>query len=141
MKARDIMHTGVECIPAHETLDRAAQRMRELDVGVLPICGEGDMLTGMITDRDIVLKCVASGHDPSKVTAGELAEGTPKWIDADADVRDVLDAMERNRVKRLPVIDVKNDKRLVGMISESDLARNVSDEQIAEFVSKIFTPH
>ncbi|MGC9539806.1 CBS domain-containing protein [Streptomyces sp. UG1] len=141
MKARDIMHTGVECIPAHETLDRAAQRMRELDVGVLPICGEGDMLTGMITDRDIVLKCVASGHDPSKVTAGELAEGAPKWIDADADVLEVLDTMEQNRVKRLPVIDVKNDKRLVGMISESDLARNVSDEQIAEFVSKVFTPH
>jgi CBS domain-containing protein len=141
MKARDIMHTGVECIPAHETLDRAAQRMRELDVGVLPICGEGDRLSGMLTDRDIVLKCVAAGHDPSRVTAGDLAEGTPKWVDVDADVREVLDAMEQHRVKRLPVIDVKNYKRLVGMISESDLARNVSDEQIAEFVSKIFIPH
>jgi CBS domain-containing protein len=59
----------------------------------------------------------------------------------DADTREVLEAMERHQIKRLPVIDVKNDKRLVGMISESDLARNVSDEQIAEFVSKIFTPH
>ncbi|MGP3983631.1 CBS domain-containing protein [Streptomyces sp. KR80] len=140
MKARDIMHTGVECIPAHETLDRAAQRMRELDVGVLPICDK-DRLSGVITDRDIVLKCVAEGRDPSRVTAADLAEGTPEWIDADADIREVLSAMERHQIKRLPVIDVKNDKRLVGMISESDLARNVSDEQIAEFVSKIFTPH
>lgn len=140
LKARDIMHRDAQCIPAHETLDRAAQQMRQLDVGVLPIC-DNDRLFGMITDRDIVVRCIAEGRDPSKVRAGDLAQGTPRWIDADADVREVLDTMEHFQVKRLPVIDMKNGKRLVGIISEADLARNLTDEQIAEFVGKVFTPH
>lgn len=77
--AKDIMHTGAQWIPAHETLDRAAQMMRDHKVGALPVSanGEQDRMVGIITDRDIVIKCVASGHDPSKVTAGELCDGTP----------------------------------------------------------------
>ncbi|UQA90672.1 CBS domain-containing protein [Streptomyces halobius] len=137
LKARDIMHRDAQCIPAHETLDRAAQVMRQLDVGALPIC-DNDRLSGIITDRDIVIRCVAEGHDPGKVRAADLAQGTPRWIDADADVRDVLDSMEQHQVKRLPVID---NGRLVGIISESDLARHLTDQQIAEFVGKVFTPH
>lgn len=84
--AKDIMHTGAQWIPAHETLDRAAQLMREHHVGALPISasGEQDRMIGILTDRDIVLDCVAVGHDPSKVTAGDLAHGTPRWIDADS---------------------------------------------------------
>lgn len=138
MKARDIMHENAEWIPADETLDRAAQLMRRLDVGALPI-GSDDRLVGMLTDRDIVVKCIAMGHDPSKVRAGDLAQGTPRWISADADVREVLDMMEQDRIKRLPVIDAK--KRLVGMICESDIARNLSDSEIAEFVSAVAIPH
>ncbi|TNY35253.1 CBS domain-containing protein [Thermomonospora catenispora] len=135
-KAREVMHTGVECIPIHETLDRAAQKMRDLDVGALPICGDDDRLHGIITDRDIVVKCIAAGHDPSRVTAGELAEGTPRWVDADADVEQVLDEMSSHQIKRIPVIE---NKRLVGMISEADLGRTLSDEQIARFVEKVYT--
>ena len=84
--AGDIMHRGAQWIPAHETLDRAAQLMRELDVGALPISDENERLCGILTDRDIVVGCVAMGHDPAKVTAGEMAQGTPRWIDASADV-------------------------------------------------------
>ncbi|ACY97153.1 MULTISPECIES: CBS domain-containing protein [Thermomonospora] len=137
-KARDVMHAGVQCIPAHETLDRAAQMMRELDVGALPICGDDDRLQGIITDRDIVVKCIAAGHDPSKVTASELAQGTPQWIDADADISEAVRQMTRHRIKRLPVIE---NKRLVGMISEADLAQKLPEDQLAEFVEKVFTPH
>ncbi|HEX2312288.1 MAG TPA: CBS domain-containing protein [Thermomonospora sp.] len=136
--AREVMHQGAECIPVTETLDRAAQLMREMDVGALPICDADDRLCGIVTDRDIVVKCIAAGHDPSRVTAGDLAEGTPRWIDADADVREVIQAMAENRIKRLPVID---NKRLVGMISEADLGRHLSEDQIAEFVEKVYTPH
>lgn len=75
--AGDIMHRGAQWIPAHETLDRAAQLMRELGVGALPISDENERLCGILTDRDIVIGCVAVGHDPAKVTAGELAQGTP----------------------------------------------------------------
>jgi len=62
--ARDSMHVGAECIGEHETLQYAAQRMRDLDVGALPVCDDNEMLRGISTDRDIVTKCVASGADP-----------------------------------------------------------------------------
>ena len=133
--ARDIMHFGAECIGEHESLLQAARRMRDLDVGALPICGDDDRLHGIITDRDIVLKCVAEGGDPAVVTAGDLARGTPVTVDAGADVRDVLRAMEDNRIRRLPVIE---SHRMVGMISEADLARHLSAQAVSEFAAAIF---
>ncbi|QLY34305.1 CBS domain-containing protein [Nocardia huaxiensis] len=140
MKARDIMHRDATCIPADETLDRAAQMMRNMDVGALPICNN-DKLIGMLTDRDIVVRCIAEGHDPSRVRAGDLAMGTPRWVDADTDVSEVLNMMEQNQIKRLPVIDMKDGKKLIGMICESDLARNITDEQLMHFVTSVSVPH
>jgi len=133
--AGDIMHRGAQWIPAHETLDRAAQLMRELGVGALPISDDNERLCGILTDRDIVIGCVAVGHDPAKVTAGELAQGTPRWIEAGADVADVLHEMQEHRIRRLPVIE---NKRLVGMISESDLARHLTDQQIASWAESVY---
>ena len=78
--------------------------MRDLDVGSLPVCG-GDRLRGMITDRDIVTKCIAGGVDPANVTAGELAHGMPVTIESQADVTEVLRAMEQHQIHRLPVIE------------------------------------
>lgn len=133
--AGDIMHRGAQWIPAHETLDRAAQLMRELNVGALPISDENERLCGILTDRDIVVGCVAMGHDPARVTAGEMAKGTPRWIDADADVGEVLREMRQYRIRRLPVI---RDKRLVGMISEADLARHLGKDQIASWAQSVY---
>ena len=84
--AREIMHVGVTCIGEHETLQDAAQQMRDLDVGSLPVCGDDDRLRGIITDRDIVTKCIARGVDPANVTAGELTDGIPVTIEPHADV-------------------------------------------------------
>ncbi|MCI3277276.1 CBS domain-containing protein [Streptomyces cylindrosporus] len=133
--ASDIMHRGAQWIPAHETLDRAAQLMRELNVGALPISDQNERLCGILTDRDIVVGCVAMGHDPAKVTAGEMAQGTPRWIEADADVSDVLREMQDHQIRRLPVIE---NKRLVGMISEADLARHLTEDQIADFAHSVY---
>jgi CBS domain-containing protein len=133
--AGDIMHPGAQWIPAHETLDRAAQLMRELNVGALPISDENERLCGIITDRDIVVGCVAMGHDPSRITCGEMAQGTPRWIDANADIGEVLREMEDHQIRRLPVIE---NKRLVGMISEADLVRNLSQDQIAEWTGRVY---
>ncbi|MCD9873989.1 CBS domain-containing protein [Streptomyces guryensis] len=133
--AGDIMHRGAQWIPAHETLDRAAQLMRELNVGALPISDENERLCGILTDRDIVIGCVAMGHDPARVTAGEMAHGTPRWIDANADVGDVLREMQDHQIRRLPVIE---NKRLVGMISEADLAQHLTEEQIADFAHSVY---
>jgi CBS domain-containing protein len=128
------MHSGAECVPSHETLDRAAQMMRDMNVGSLPICGPDDKLTGMITDRDIVVKCIAVGKDPSKMTAAELAEGTPVWVDASASEEDVLSLMESNKIRRMPVIEAHS---IVGMISEADLAQHLSEERLAHFVATV----
>ncbi|REE95520.1 CBS domain-containing protein [Thermomonospora umbrina] len=136
--ARDVMHPGAQCIPVGETLDRAAQLMRDMDVGALPICDNDDRLCGIITDRDIVVKCIAAGHDPSRVTAGDLAQGTPRWIAADADILDVVEEMAGRQIKRLPVIE---NKRLVGMISEADLGRHLPEEHVATFVERVYTTH
>jgi CBS domain-containing protein len=133
--AGDIMHRGAQWIPAHETLDRAAQLMRELGVGALPISDQNERLCGILTDRDIVVGCVAMGRDPAKVTAGEMAQGTPRWIDANADISEVLREMEDHQIRRLPVID---NKRLVGMISEADLVRHLSEDQIAEWAERVY---
>jgi CBS domain-containing protein len=113
--ARDIMHTGATCIGEHETLQHAAQQMRDLGVGSLPIRGDDDRLCGIITDRDIVTKCIARGADPASVTAGELAQGMPVTIESAADVADVLRAMEQHQIHRLPVIE---SRQPVGMISQ-----------------------
>jgi CBS domain-containing protein len=132
--ARDIMHADAECIGEHETLAQAARRMRDLDVGALPVCGDDDRLHGIITDRDIVIKCIAAGGDPKTVTAAHLAQGKPFTIDAGASAGQVLRVMEDHRIRRLPVID---NHRLVGMISEADLARHLPEQSIAEFVEAI----
>jgi CBS domain-containing protein len=132
--ARDMMHPGAQCIPAHEGLDRAAQMMRDMNVGALPICGPDGKLTGILTDRDIVVKCIATGQDPAKMTAADLAQGTPVWVDIDADEEDVLSLMEGNRIRRVPVIE---DHQLMGMITEGDLSQHISEDKLAHFVSAV----
>lgn len=135
-KARDLMHQGVECIKESETLDAAARKMRDLHVGALPICGADDRLHGIITDRDIVVHCIAEGNDPRQTTAEQLAKGTPVWVDVEADEREVLRLMEVNAIRRLPVLD---NHRLVGMISEADLAKRLYQAQIAEFAGAVYS--
>ncbi|WP_043263395.1 CBS domain-containing protein [Streptomyces sp. CT34] len=136
-RARDIMTGGVQCVGAHQTLLDAAKMMRDLKVGCLPICGDNNRLAGMVTDRDIVIKCVAEGIDPATVQAGSM-QSKIHWIDAEADAGDVLSTMEQHQIKRLPVIDVKGGHQLVGMITEADLAKNLTDAQVAEFANRVY---
>lgn len=135
-QARDIMHQGAECIGASETVAAAARKMRDLGVGSLPICGPDDRLHGILTDRDLVLRCIAEGRDPAHVQVGDLAQETLYWVEATADVGDVLQQMEDHRVKRLPVLE---DHRLVGIITEADLARTLDEHRLAEFIEKVYT--
>ncbi len=134
-KARDVMHLGAECVGENGSLARAAEMMRDLHVGALPICGEDKRLRGIITDRDIVVRCIAAGNDPATMTAGDLARGTPIWVDADADTQEVLDLMIESGVRRVPVIE---DRRLVGMISEAELATQLDDADVKRFAESIY---
>lgn len=134
--AADIMTSNVRCVGEHQTLAEAARMMRDLDVGALPICGDDDRLHGMITDRDIVLKCVAEGKDPATCTAAELAQGTPYVVRDDTDVSDVLHTMEGHQVRRMPVVS-HDDSSLVGIITEADVARHLAGDQLAELVGSV----
>jgi CBS domain-containing protein len=133
--ARDIMTANVRCIPATETLDRAAQMMRELNVGALPICSPSGSVTGILTDRDIVVKAIAAGHDPAAVTAGSLASGKAHVIDADADITEALATMKKHQIRRLPVME---GGKLAGMISEADIARQLSSTDVHAFAEKVY---
>ena len=132
--ARDIMTPDPQCVKEDETLVDAARMMRDLDVGALPICGNDNRLKGMLTDRDIVVKSIADGGDPSTVVAGSLAEGKPITIGADVDIRDALIVMSDHQVRRLPVID---EHDLVGIISQADIALSLSATETAETVAEI----
>lgn len=132
--ARDIMTGGAECVGEKETLIDAARKLRDLDIGSMPICGEDNRLKGMLTDRDIVVKCIAEGHDPSTVTAGDLAEGKPVTIGADDDVSEALATMKQHKVRRLPVIDGHD---LVGMLTQADVALSLPEERAGDLVGYI----
>jgi CBS domain-containing protein len=132
---REIMSSDCECIGENDSLGTAAKRLAELDVGAMPICGEDDRLKGMLTDRDIVVKALAQGRDPEQTTAGDLAQGKPVTVDAEAAARDALSLMAEHKVRRLPVID--DNKQLVGIVSQADVATHVSEKKTGEVVEAI----
>ena len=132
--ARDIMTAAPKCVGENDTLVDAARLMASLDVGALPICGEDDRLKGMLTDRDIVVKCLAQGGDPTTTTAGTLGQGKPVTIGADDDIEEALETMKRHQVRRLPVIDGHD---LVGIISQADIALALDPSRTGETVAEI----
>ena len=135
---REFMTTDAQCIKEHQSLADAARMMLDLDCGSLPICGDDGKLKGMITDRDIVLRCVAAGRDPREMLARDLATGSPHWVDADANVDAAIEIMERHQIRRLPVIA---GHKMVGIISQGDIARNYSEERVGELVEQISERH
>jgi CBS domain-containing protein len=128
------MTPDAQCIGEKETVVDAARRLAELDVGAMPICGEDDRLKGMLTDRDIVVKVLAQGKDPSSTTAGELGEGKPVTIGADDSIEEALETMAEHKIRRLPVIDGHD---LVGIVSQADLAKEVDEEKVGELIEAI----
>jgi len=132
--AREIMTGGAECAQVDDTVTEAARKMRDLQVGALPICGEDGRLKGMITDRDIVLNCVAEGMDTTEVRVSDYAGGEVVTIGADDSVEEALGTMSRAGVRRLPVID---GHELIGMVSQADIARNLSEDSVGQLVEAI----
>ncbi|WP_125131268.1 CBS domain-containing protein [Microbacterium sp. 10M-3C3] len=132
--ARDIMTPAPQCVGEKQTLVEAARLLADLDVGALPICGEDNRLKGMLTDRDIVVKCLAQGGDPASTTAGQLAEGKPVTIGADDSLEEALSVMAAHQVRRLPVIDGHD---LVGIIAQADIARALPSDDTGETVEAI----
>ena len=135
-KARDIMSDDCTCVGESESVLDAAKRLAELDVGSLPICGDDNRLKGMISDRDIVVKVLAAGKDPSGTKVAELAQGDGKTvtIGADDSIEEALRTMAEHQVRRLPVID---GRELVGIVAQADVARNYDEEKVGDLVEAI----
>ena len=133
--AREIMTGGVECVREDESVLDAAKKMDQLGVGSLPICGSDQRLKGMLTDRDIVVKVLAQGKDPSATTAGELAQGKPVTIGADDGLAELVRTMATHQVKRVPVIDGHD---LIGVVSEADVAEHATPEQVVSVVRGVY---
>lgn len=136
MRVSDCMTRGVEITDPQETIGDAAKRMVDRDAGVLPV-GENDRLVGVITDRDIAVRGVAAGKGPD-AKVREVMSTKVKYCFEDDDVDDVLRDMGKLQVRRLPVLS--RDKRLVGIVSLSDLAMNGSTANAGEALSDIARP-
>ena len=118
-KISDVMTRGVEVIRPAETLQRAAQRMDELNVGALPVC-EGESLVGMITDRDITVRATAAGLDPNETPVSDVMTEQTRWCTEEQSVDEVMRQMSDVQIRRLPVLNGAHE--LVGIVSLGDLA-------------------
>ncbi|HKY14966.1 MAG TPA: CBS domain-containing protein [Microthrixaceae bacterium] len=133
--AREIMSPDAVWVEADVSVADAARRLREQGIGALPICDGDGHLQGMVTDRDIAVKVVADGRDPSQTAVGDLAaRGEVVTIGADDPVEEAIRAMKDHDVRRLPVID---GDRLVGMVSQADIARELPDSKVGDLVAAI----
>jgi len=139
MKVSEVMTRRVECVRPDDTLQHAARKMRDLDVGPLPVCGDNDRLAGMITDRDVTIRAVAEGWDPKQKRVSDvMSEGVVYCFD-DQDVEEASRIMKERQIRRLVVLN--RDKRMVGIVALGDLATKPGAEGSAhEALEEISEP-
>ena len=130
---RDVMTSNPATLEPSATVVDAAGVMAGEDVGPVPIV-EGGRLVGIITDRDLVVRVLAEGKDPSSTTIGEIASADLTTVSPDTDVQEALDLMSASQVRRLPVVE---SGQLVGIVAQADVARAVDEEQTGEVVQDI----
>lgn len=132
----DVMTPGVEMAAPTQPLTEAARMMRTGDYGSMPVVADG-RIVGVLTDRDIVVRAVAEGLDPQIARVGDVASADVVTVAPGQDLDEALDLMARHRVRRLPVVE---DGRLVGMLSQADVALDGSERKTGEVVQEISQP-
>lgn len=133
-RAAEIMSKDVTVIREDETVREAAERLASDDIGVLPICDTNKQIKGVLTDRDIVVHVIARGKDPANTRARDLEQGEIVTLRPDDSIDHACDLMAEHKVRRLPVVE---DGRVVGMVSQADVAKNVSPEQAGRMLTRI----
>lgn len=121
MVIRDLMNPSVVSITPEESAALAARLLSRHDLGSLPVCGQSGKLMGIVTDRDIITRCVAAGEDPSRVPVRDIMSPAPATVSPSDDVHAAAQTMAARQVRRLPVVE---GDQVVGMVSLGDLARN-----------------
>lgn len=139
MQIKDIMTAGPECISPEDSLQKAARKMRDLDIGPLPVCGQNDLLAGMITDRDITVRAVAEGKDPTTTRVREVMTEEIVFCFEDDDVREAAETMQEHQIRRLLVLN--RHRRLAGIVSLGDLATYADNpQQTSEVLQVVSEP-
>ena len=138
MQVKDAMHKGCEWVSPDTKVSEIAKRMHQSDIGALPV-GENDKLIGMVTDRDICCKGLANGHDIDALTARDVMTTGIVWCRETDDLGEAARLMERQQIRRLPVID--EDKRMVGMLSLGDLSHSAPQSLTAEVTKAVSAHH
>jgi CBS domain-containing protein len=138
MKVKDAMHKGVEWVAPQEPVADVAKKMRDLDIGAIPV-GENDRLIGMVTDRDIACRGVANGGDCARLTARDVMSKGILYCNETEELEDAMRIMEQKQVRRLPVINDR--KRMVGMLSLGDIAHAASHELSGEVTAAVSAHH
>ena len=118
MKVKDIMTRNVVTIAPEESVEVAARSLAQYNIGILPVCSGGKLM-GMVTDRDLVTRCVAANREPSKTTVRDVMTGQVISAQPDMDVAVAAHLMGRKQVRRLPVVE---NGKLCGMLSLGDMA-------------------
>ncbi len=126
-KIRDIMTVDVKAAEPDTTLEELSCMMRDEDVGSIPVLEDGE-LRGIVTDRDIVVRCIAEGSDPSEMTAEDIISEDLETIEPDAEVEEASRLMSERQIRRLPVVE---DGQLVGMVSLGDIAVKHENEGLS----------
>ena len=133
MKVKEIMTPEVIGIREHETVDVAARTLEHYNIGAMPVYGMGGMVAGMITDRDLLVRCVAANRDPSKTTVGQVM--TNRFVTPETDVTMAAALMGKHQIRRLPVME---NGKLCGIVSLRDLAmREESSMDAADALADI----
>jgi CBS domain-containing protein len=134
MQIADLMTRHVTVVAPDARIPEIAREMRDSDLGAIPVA-ENDRLIGMVTDRDIVVRALPDGRDPSGVTARDVMTGGALYCFADQTAEDVLQNMSEVHVRRLPVVN--RDKKLVGIVSLGDLAEEAPPAETGEALKGI----
>ena len=133
-KIADAMTSNPRAIDAEKPVAYAAKMMKDENVGFAPIV-EGDRLVGTLTDRDIAVKVVAEGKDPQTTPVREIASTNVVTVEPDQDLDEALQLMASHQVRRLPVVE--QDRKLVGIVAQADVAQEASPKQVGEMVEEI----
>jgi CBS domain-containing protein len=138
MKIAEIMTPDVQCVAPEDNLVEAASLMRQLDVGILPVC-EGDKVVGILTDRDIAIRAVADGRDPNQAKVREtMSPGIVYFVRDDQDVEDAVRIMEQHQIRRAPVLN--REEKLVGIVSIGDIAVETNTALSGEALKEVSQP-
>jgi CBS domain-containing protein len=133
-KVREVMTDRPRCITPETPVSEAARLMKSEDVGSLPIL-DGERLTGIVTDRDIVLQAVAEEKDPRGMPVREVASQDLVTVGQDEDLSEALKRMASHQIRRIPVVD--EDDRLVGIVTQADVAREAKDKDSGQMLADI----